>query len=201
MTGLSNTPLSERLAERKAQQLGALEQSTQELLKEHENALQQLLNDARCTTENAIRGQSRRLDTALSNAAAQQRQQLEAIEQRLSIAATQAERLSRAGGIRSWTRHWAVTVAVTLGATVGISVAVGGGLQLTDRLIDSRLGRLAMLQEEIQRAEQMPKLLPQGVEIREIQGGTYLVGVDPREAWTGSLQNGMPVIELTNTRD
>jgi len=201
MTGPSNTPLSERLAERKAQQLGALEQSTQELLKEHESALQQLLNDARRTTENAIREQSHQLDTALNNAAAQQRQQLESIEQRLSTAAAQAERLSRAGGIRSWTRFLAITVAVTLGVTVGISAAVGGGLKLTDRLIDSRLERLAVLKEKIQAAEEAPKLLPEGVEIREIQGGTYLVGVDPREAWTGSLQNGTPVIELTNTRD
>lgn len=197
MTGPSNTPLSERLAERKAQQLGALEQSTQELLKEHESALQQLLNDARRTTENAIREQSHQLDTALNNAAAQQRQQLESIEQRLSTAAAQAERLSRAGGIRSWTRPLAITTAVML-AVGGVTA---GGLLLTDRLIDSRLERLAVLKEEIQRAEEAPKLLPQGVDIREIEGGIYLVGIDPRTAWTGSLQNGTPVIELTNTRD
>lgn len=195
-TGPSNTPLSEKLAERKAQQLGALEQSTQELLKEHENALQQLLNDARRTTENAIREQSHQLDTTLSNAATQQRQQIEAIERRLSTAATQAERLSRAGGIRSWTRPLAITAAVM----IAVGGTTAGGLALADRLIDSRLERLAVLQEEIQRAEQVPRL-PRGVEIREIQGGAYLVGIDPREAWTGSLQNGTPVIELTNTRD
>ncbi len=195
-TGPSNTLLSERLAERKAKQLGALEQSTQELLSEHENALQQLLNDARRTTESAIREQSHQLDQALNGAAAQQRQQLESIEKRLSTAATQAERLSRVGGLRSWTRPLAITAAVM----IAVGGVTAGGLLLTDRLINSRLERLAMLQEEIQRAEQVPRL-PQGVEIRGIQGGTYLVGIDPRAAWTGSLQNGTPVIELTNTRD
>lgn len=182
--------MSERLAERKARQLDELEQSTQALLSEHERALQQLLNDARRTTENAIREQSHQLDTALSDAAAQQRQQVEAIERRLSTAATQAERLSRAGGIRSWTRHLAITVAVTVGVTVGISVAVGGGLKLTDRLIDSRLERLA-------------GLLPQGVEIREINGQTYLVGIRVRQGseehqvgWTG-LWRERPVLQLT----
>lgn len=197
-TGPSNTPLSERLAERKAQQLGALEQSTQELLNEHESALQQLLNDARRTTENAIREQSLQLDTALNNAAAQQRQQLESIEQRLSTAAAQAERLSRAGGLRSWTRHLAITVAVTLGVTMGISVAVGGGLKLTDRLIASRWEELATLKQEIQSAEQAPRL-PQGVKIQALSDGRpYLIGVDPDTAWAGTINNGQtPVIRLT----
>lgn len=197
MTGPSSKRLRENLDERRKKLLGELEGATQRQLDEHERALQQLLNDARRTTENAIREQSHQLDKALSNAATQQRQQLEAIEQRLSTAATQAERLSQAGGIRSWTRPLAITAAVM----IAVGGVAGSGLLLIDRLIASRMERLATLKEEIQRAEQMPKLLPQGVEIREIQGGTYLVGIDPRAAWTGSLQNGTPVIELTNTRD
>lgn len=178
--------MSERLAERRKKLLGELEGVTQRQLDEHASALQQLLNDARRTTESAIRAQSQHLTAALSDAEMQQRQQLEAIEQRLATAATQAERLSRVGGLRSWTRPLAITLAVML--AVGGTAA--GGLLLTDRLIDSRLERLA-------------GLLPQGVEIREIDGQTYLVGIrvrqgseERRAGWAG-LWRGRPVVQLT----
>lgn len=141
-------------------------------------------------------GQSNGGSSASSSVSPAARRQIEGIEQRLSTAATQAERLSRVGGLRSWTRPLAITVSVMV-AVAGITA---GGLHLTDRLIDLRWERLSALNQEIQRAESLPRL-PQGVEIREIQGGTYLVGIDPDEAWVGILRDGTPVIELTDTRD
>lgn len=191
-TGPSNTSLSERLAERRQQQLDVLEKSTQELLNEHESALRALLSDVRRTTEAAIRDQSQRVLLALSEAEKRQNQQIKAIEQHLASAANQAERLSQIGNIRSWTRPLAITLAVTL----AVGTVTSGGLLLTDRLIDSRLERLATLRQGIQRAEQAPKL-PQGVAIRAIKGHTYLMGIDPKEAWTGSMDNGTSVIRLT----
>lgn len=218
MTGPSNTPLSEKLAERRQQQLAELDDVTQRQLSEHESGLRQQLSDVRRTTEAAIsdetqrlramlsealgqieRQQTRRLsgwETALSESEARQRQQIEGIEQRLSEAAIQAERLSRIGGLRSWTRPAAITAAVML----AVGSVTAGGLHLADRLIDSHMERLSVLNEEIQRAEQVPRL-PRDVEIREIQGGTYLVGIDPDTAWVGTLRDGTPVIALTDTRD
>ncbi len=196
MTGPSSKRLSENLDERRKKLLGELEGATQRQLDEHERALQQLLNDARRTTEHAIRDQSNRLDTALSDAAAQQRQQIEAIEQRLSTAATQAERLSQVGGLRSWTRPLAITAAVML-AVVGVTAS---GLLLADRLIDSRLERLITLRQEIRRAESLPRLQEgMEIEIRTIQGEPYLVleGINP-EMRVGTIDNGQtPVIQLT----
>ncbi|WP_262488976.1 hypothetical protein [Halomonas sp. ANAO-440] len=214
-TGPSSKPLSERLAERRQQQLAELDDVTQRQLSEHEKGLKQQLNDARRTTESAIsdetqrlrttlsealgqieRQQTRRLsgwETALSDSEARQRQQIEGIEQRLSDAALQAERLSRIGGLRSWTRPAAITAAVML----AVGSVTAGGLHLADRLIDSRMDRLAVLNQEIQRAEEAAPRLPPSVEIRTIQGETYLVGIDPDEAWVGSLQDGTPVIQLT----
>lgn len=192
-TGGSNKPLSERLAERRAQQMGELDDATQKLLSEHESALQQQLSDARRTTENAIRAHSEHLATTLSEVETRQTRQIENLEHQLASAAKQAERLSRVGGLRSWTRPLAITVAVM----IGIGGVTAGGLLLTDRLIDSRIQTLMTLRDEIQRAENLPRL-PQGVEIRTIQGESYLVGVDPETTFTGTINDGQtPVIGLT----
>lgn len=197
MTGPSTTPLSERLAERRAQQMGELDDVTQRLLSEHESALQQQLSDARRTTENAIRAHSEHLATALSEVEMWQTRQIENLEHQLASAAAQAERLSRVGGLRSWTRPLAITVAVM----IGIGGVTAGGLLLADRLIDSRIQTLMTLRDEIQRAESLPRL-PQGVEIRTIQGESYLVGVDPNQAFTGTINDGQtPVIGLTRGKE
>lgn len=195
-TGPSNTPLNVRLAERRQQQLDALEQSTEELLNEHESALRALLSDVRRTTEAAIRDQSQHLTSALSESERRQRKPIEAIEQRLASAANQAERLSQIGSLQRWTRPLAIMVAVML----AVGAVTASGLLLTDRLIDSRLERLAMLRQEIQRAEQAPRL-PQGVAIRAIEGQSYLMGIDIDTAWTGRLDNGTPVIRLTTEKE
>ncbi|WP_081785906.1 relaxase/mobilization nuclease domain-containing protein [Halomonas sp. BC04] len=64
----------------------------------------------------------------------------------------------------------------------GVMLAVGsvtaGGLHLADRLIDSRLERLITLRQDIRRAEEAAPRLPEGVEVRTIQGEPYLVGID-----------------------
>lgn len=214
----SVSPAARRQALLNERLMQSLDELMQQLRSEHESDWRQQFSDALSTTETVINDQTQWLtaqisealsqvesrqtrrisgwETALSDSETRQRQQIEEIEQRLATAATQAERLSQVGGLRSWTRPLAITAAVML----AIGGTTAGGLLLTDRLIDSRLERLATLQEEIQRAEQVPRL-PQGVEIREIQGGTYLVGIDPDEAWVGNLRDGTPVIELTNTRD
>ncbi|WP_280570812.1 hypothetical protein [Chromohalobacter sp. 296-RDG] len=192
MTGPSTKPLSEKLAERRAQQMDELDDVTRKQLSEHEKGLQALLSDARSTTEAVIRGQSERLTSALSEAETQQRQQIEGIEQRLASAAAQAERLSRVGGLRSWTRPVAITLAVML-AVGGVTA---GGLAIADRLIDSRIQQLATLRDEIQRAESLPRL-GDHLEVRTIQGETYLVG----EAWKGHMDDGTPVVSLTKTKD
>lgn len=192
MTGESSTRLSERLAERRKAQLGELENLTQQQLNEHESALQQLLSDARRTTEAAIRGQSERLTSALSEAETRQRSEIERIEKRLEAAATQAERLSRVGGLRSWTRPLAITLAVML----AVGALTAGGLAVADRVIDSRIQKLVTLRDEIQRAESLPRL-GNHLELRTIQGETYLVG----EAWRGNMDDGTPVVSLTRTRD
>lgn len=197
MTGPSTTPLSERLAERRAQQMGELDDVTQRLLSEHESALQQQLSDARRTTENAIRAHSEHLATALSEVEMRQTRQIENLEHQLASAAKQAERLSRVGGLRSWTRPLAITVAVM----IGIGGVTAGGLLLADRLIDSRIQTLMTLRDEIQRAENLPRL-PQGVEIRTIQGESYLVGIDPDTTFTGTINDGQtPVIGLTRGKE
>lgn len=197
MTGPSTTPLSERLAARRAQQMGELDDVTQRLLSEHESALQQQLSDARRTTENAIRAHSEHLATALSEVETRQTRQIENLEHQLASAAAQAERLSRVGGLRSWTRPLTITVAVM----IGIGGVTAGGLLLTDRLIDSRIQTLMTLRDEIQRAESLPRL-PQGVEVRTIQGESYLVGVDPNQAFTGTINDGQtPVIGLTRGKE
>lgn len=197
MTGPSTTPLSERLAARRAQQMGELDDVTQKLLSEHESALQQQLSDARRTTENAIRAHSEHLATALSEVETRQTGQIENLEHQLASAAAQAERLSRVGGLRSWTRSLAITVAVM----IGIGGVTAGGLLLTDRLIDSRIQTLMTLRDEIQRAENLPRL-PQGVEIRTIQGESYLVGIDPDTTFTGTINDGQtPVIGLTRGKE
>lgn len=191
-TGPSTKPLSEKLAERRAQQLAEMDSVTQAQLIEHENALKQQLAAARHTTESAISDLNHSLSKQLNSVVAGQREQIEQINKRLATAAAQAERLSQVGGLRSWTRPAAITVAVML--------AVGGmtasGIAIADRLIDSRLQRLATLQQEIQRIEQMPRL-GDHLEVITIDGATYLVG----EAWKGNMEDGTPVIELTNTRD
>lgn len=191
-TGPLSKTLSERIAERRQQQLGEVERVTQRLLSEHENVLQQQLSDARRTTEDAIHAQSERLSAVLSESETQQRQQIEGIEQRLASAAAQAERLAQIGGIRSWTRPLAIALAVM----VAVGVVTTSGLLLTDRLIDQRVERLTTLRQEIQRAEALPRL-PQGVDIREIEGHTYLMGIDPASAWVGTLNDDTPVIRLT----
>lgn len=197
MTGPSTKPLSERLAARRAQQMGELDDVTQKLLSEHESALQQQLSDARRTTENAIRAHSEHLATTLSEVETRQTRQIENLEHQLASAAKQAERLSRVGGLRSWTRPLAITVAVM----IGIGGVTAGGLLLTDRLIDSRIQTLMTLRDEIQRAENLPRL-PQGVEIRTIQGESYLVGIDPDTTFTGTINDGQtPVIGLTRGKE
>lgn len=197
MTGPSTTPLSERLAARRAQQMGELDDVTQRLLSEHESALQQQLSDARHTTENAIRAHSEHLATALSEVETRQTRQIQNLEHQLASAAAQAERLSRVGGLRSWTRPLAITVAVM----IGIGGVTAGGLLLTDRLIDSRIQTLMTLRDEIQRAESLPRL-PQGVEVRTIQGESYLVGIDPETTFTGTINDGQtPVIGLTRGKE
>lgn len=177
--------------------MGELDELTQRLLNEHENGLRQLLSDARTTTEAAIHGQSERMTSALSEAETRQRSEIERIEQRLATAATQAERLSRVGGLRSWMRPLAITAAVML----AVGVLTASGLALTDWLIASRIQQLVTLRDEIQRAENLPRL-PQGVEIRTIQGESYLVGVDPDQAFTGTINDGQtPVIGLTRNKE
>jgi len=190
--GPSNKPLSERLAERREKQLAELDELTQGLLSEHESGLRRLLSDAQSTIASAIHSQNERLISALSTAEKQQTQQIESIEKKLSTAAAQAERLSRLGGLRSWTRTMAITVAVMLAAG-GVTA---GGLAIADRLIDSRLQRLATLKQEIQQAESMPRL-GDHLEVRTIDGATYLIG----ETWTGNMSDGQPVIRLTQEKD
>jgi len=185
--------LSERLAERRKRQLDELDELTQRELKEHERDLKRLLSDARTTTVSAINSQNERLSASLNEAEQRQQQQAKQIEQRLAMAVVQAERLSRVGGIRSWTRPAAITLAVML----TISALVGSGILLTDRLIESRLVRLETLNTEIERAEALPRL-PQGVAVRTLNDGhTYLTGIDPNTAWVGTLNDDTPVIRLT----
>lgn len=194
-TGLPTKPLSEKLAERRAQQLAEMDSVTQTQLSEHENALKQQLAAARHTTESAINDLNHSLSKQLNSVVAGQREQIEQIEKRLATAVAQAERLSRAGGLRSWTRPAAITVAVML----TVSALVGSGLLLTDWQINKRIQHLQTLNTEIQRAENLPRL-PPGVEIREIDGHTYLVGVDSNTAWTGTWGEGAdqrPVLRLT----
>lgn len=192
-TGLSTKPLSEKLAERRAQQLAEMDSVTQTQLSEHENALEQQLAAARHTTESAINDLNHSLSKQLNSVVAGQREQIEQIEKRLATAVAQAERLSRAGGLRSWTRPAAITVAVML----TVSALVGSGLLLTDWQINKRIQHLQTLNAEIQRAESMPRL-GDHLEIRTIQGATYLVG----EAWIGNMEDdGTQVVELTNTRN
>lgn len=191
-TGQSTKPLSEKLAERRAQQLAEMDSVTQTQLSEHENALRQQLAAARHTTESAINDLNHSLSKQLNSVMTGQREQIEQIEKRLATAVAQAERLSRAGGLRSWTRPAAITVAVML----AVGGMTAGGLAIADRLIDSRLQQLATLRQEIQRAESMPRL-GDHLEIRTIQGATYLVG----EAWIGNMEDGTQVVELTNTRN
>lgn len=197
MTGRPTKPLSEKLAERRQKQMGELDDVTQRLLSEHESDFRQQLSDARRTTEAAIRAHSEHLATALSEVETRQTRQIQDLEKRLASAAEQAERLSRVGGLRSWARPLAISVAVMIGI-VGVAAS---GLLLTDRLIDSRIQKLVTLRDEIQRAESLPRL-PQGVEIRTIQGESYLVGVDPNQAFTGTLNDGQtPVIGLTRGKE
>jgi hypothetical protein len=177
--------------------MGELDDVTQRLLSEHESALQQQLSDARRTTETAIRAHSEHLATTLGEVETRQTRQIENLEHQLASAAKQAERLSRVGGLRSWTRPLAITVAVM----IGIGGVTAGGLLLTDRLIDSRIQTLMTLRDEIQRAENLPRL-PQGVEIRTIQGESYLVGIDPETTFTGTINDGQtPVIGLTRGKE
>lgn len=191
-TGPSTKPLSEKLAERRAQQLAEMDSVTQTQLSEHENALRQQLAAARHTTESAINDLNHSLSKQLNSVVAGQREQIEQIEKRLATAVAQAERLSRAGGLRSWTRPAAITVAVML----TVSALVGSGILLTDWQINKRIQHLQTLNAEIQRAESMPRL-GDHLEIRTIQGATYLVG----EAWIGNMEDGTQVVELTNTRN
>lgn len=193
-TGVSNKPLSERLAERRKKQMDELDDVTQRQLSEHESALRRQLSDVRLTTETAIRKQSEKTTSALNEFRQQHQQQIQDIEEHLAKAANQAERLGRAGDIQSWIRPLSITLSVML--TVG--AITSGGLLLTDRLIDNRLERLAMLHREILRVEQLPRL-PQGVEIRTLNdGSTYLLGVDPDTMWAGTINDGQtPVIRLT----
>lgn len=196
-TGESNTLLKKRLDARRSELMGELEIVTRRQLHEHESALQQQLSDARRTTENAIRAHSEHLATTLSEVETRQTRQIENLEHQLASAAAQAERLSRVGGLRSWTRPLAITVAVM----IGIGGVTAGGLLLTDRLIDSRIQTLITLRDEIQRAENLPRL-PQGVEVRTIQGESYLVGVDPDTTFTGTINDGQtPVIGLTRGKE
>ncbi|MDN6181021.1 MAG: hypothetical protein L0I84_08505 [Halomonas subglaciescola] len=189
--------MSEKLAEHRAKQLGEVNELTQRLLSEHESALQQQLRDARRTTERDIRAHSEHLNSALSEVETRQTGQIENLEHQLASAAKQAERLSRVGGLRSWTRPLAISVAVM----IGIGGVTAGGLLLTDRLIDSRIQTLMTLRDEIQRAESLPRL-PQGVEVRTIQGESYLVGIDPNQAFTGTINDGQtPVIGLTRGKE
>lgn len=193
MTGQSTKPLSEKLAERRAQQLAEMDSVTQTQLSEHENALRQQLAAARHTTESAINDLNHSLSKQLNSVMTGQREQIEQIEKRLATAVAQAERLSRAGGLRSWTRPAAITVAVML----TVSALVGSGILLTDWQINKRIQHLQTLNAEIQRAESMPRL-GDHLEIRTIQGATYLVG----EAWIGNMEDdGAQVVELTNTRN
>ena len=188
-TGLSTKPLSEKLAERRAQQLAEMDSVTQTQLSEHENALKQQLAAARHTTESAINDLNHSLSKQLNSVVAGQREQIEQIEKRLATAVAQAERLSRAGGLRSWTRPAAITVAVML----TVSALVGSGILLTDWQINKRIQRLQTLSAEIQRAEELPRL-GDHLEIRTIEGEPYLVG----EAWTGTINDRQtPVIRLT----
>lgn len=191
-TGPSTKPLSEKLAERRAQQLAEMDSVTQTQLSEHENALKQQLAAARHTTETAINDLNHSLSKQLNSVVAGQREQIEQIEKRLATAAAQAERLSRAGGLRSWKRPAAITVSVMLTA----SALVGSGILLTDWQINKRIQHLQTLNAEIQRAESMPRL-GDHLEIRTIQDATYLVG----EAWIGNMEDGTQVVELTNTRN
>lgn len=196
-TGASSNSLIENLAERREKQLAELDELTHRLLSEHESGLRRLLSDAQSTTASAIHRQNERLSTTLNETEQRQRQQIESIEKRLSAAADQAERLNKIGGMRSWTRPMAITVAVML-AVGGVTA---GGLAVADRVIDSRLARLSALNTEIERAKTMPRL-PEGVEIRTIEGESYLMGVDPNKAFTGTINDGQtPVIGLTRKKD
>lgn len=196
-TGPSTKPLSEKLAERRAQQLAEMDNVTQAQLTEHENALKEQLAAARHTTESAINDLTHSLSKQLNSVTAGQREQIEQIEKRLATAAAQAERLSQVGGLRSWTRPAAITVAVML----TVSALVGSGILLTDWQINKRIQHLQTLNAEIQRAENQPRL-PQGVEIHSIAGESYLVGVDPDKAFTGTINDGQtPVIGLTREKD
>ncbi len=196
MTGPLTTPLSERLAERRTQQMGEVDKLTQKLLREHESAFQQQLTAARRTTESAINAHSQHLNSALSEVETRQTRQIQTLEQRLASAAAQAERLSRAGGLRSWMRPLAITCAVM----IGVSAATAGGLLLADRMIDSRIERLATLKQQIERAERLPRL-PAGVGLHTAGGHTYLTGVDPSQAFIGTINDGQtPVIGLTRSK-
>lgn len=192
-TGPSTKPLSERLAERRQRLLDETDSVTQQQLNEHASALQQQLSDARRTTEAAIDEMSRSTSAQLTAFMTEQRRQIEQIEHQLSTAASQAERLSRVGGLRSWTRP----LAITLAAMLAVGVVTAGGLKLTDRLIDNRWQTLATLNDEIERAKQVPRL-PQGVEIQTLSDGQpYLIGIDPKAAWHGTINDGKtPVIRL-----
>lgn len=195
MAGSSNKPLSERLAERRNEQLDELEKSTKSLLSEHATDLQQLLNDARHTTENAIRAYSEHLSARLFEVETRQTRQIQNLEHRLASAASQAERLSRVGGLRSWMRPLAITVAVMM----AVGSVTMGGLRLMDGVITSRTEQLAELRRQIARAEGLPRL-PAGVEIRAVEGHTYLIGIDPDTVWRGTTDSGQtPVIRLTRT--
>ncbi|EWH02005.1 hypothetical protein Q427_11100 [Halomonas sp. BC04] len=61
---------------------------------------------------------------------------------------------------------------------LAVGSVTAGGLHLADRLIDSRLERLITLRQDIRRAEEAAPRLPEGVEVRTIQGEPYLVGID-----------------------
>lgn len=196
-TGESNTLLKKRLDARRSELMGELEIVTRRQLHEHESALQQQLSDARRTTENAIRAHSEHLATTLSEVETRQTRQIENLEHQLASAAAQAERLSQVGGLRSWTRPLAITVAVM----IGIGGVTAGGLLLTDRLIDSRIQTLMTLRDEIQRAENLPRL-PQGVGLHTAGGHTYLTGVDPDRAFIGTINDGQTsVIGLTRGKE
>jgi len=197
MTGRPTKPLSEKLAERRQKQMGELDDVTQRLLSEHESAFRQQLSDARRTTEAAIRAHSEHMATALSEVETRQTRQIQDLEKRLASAAEQAERLSRVGGLRSWARPLAISVAVMIGI-VGVAAS---GLLLTDRLIASRIERLATLKQQIERAERLPRL-PEGVGLHTTGGHTYLTGVDPDRAFIGTMNDGQtPVIGLTRGKE
>ncbi|WP_253452451.1 hypothetical protein [Halomonas sp. Y3] len=214
----SVSPVERRQALLNERLLHSLDELMQQLRSEHESDWRQQFSDALSTTETAINDETQRLRSALSEALGQierqqtrrisgweqvlsesearQRQQVEGIEQKLAAAATQAERLSRVGGIRSWARSMAITVAIML-AVAGVTAS---GLHLTDWLIESRKERLDSVNEKLKQAQ---RLLPEGVEILEINDQTYLVGLrvspDIQErgaGWIG-IWGDHPVVQLT----